>query len=170
MTDVPHRDPSYAASTEEAPGRRRFLARAVIAVQSLIGGALAVILGGAVVAPGLARRDEDWLPAAKLADLTAGQPTPVAVRVARQDGYAQVVDRRTVFLIRTGESQVMALDSTCTHLGCRVSWNAETKALMCPCHGGVFDAATGAVKAGPPPGPLRPIEARVDNGQVLVQL
>jgi Rieske Fe-S protein len=170
MTDAPlHRVPSSDAARDDASGRRRFLARAVLAVQSLIGGALGIVLGGAVVSPGLARRNENWLPAAKLADLTADQPTPVAVRVARQDGYAQVVERRTVFLIRTGEAQVMALDSTCTHLGCRVSWNADAKALTCPCHGGVFDA-TGAVTAGPPPGPLRPIETRVDNGQVLVQL
>jgi menaquinol-cytochrome c reductase iron-sulfur subunit len=169
MTDVaPHHDPGAAPSTDAA-GRRRFLARAVMAVQSLVGGALGVILGGAIVSPGLARRSENWLPAAKLSDLTQGQPVPVAVRVARQDGYAQVVDRRTVFLIRTGNAQVTALDSTCTHLGCRVSWNAEAKALQCPCHGGVFDT-TGAVTDGPPPGPLRSIATRVENGQVLVQM
>ncbi len=156
-------------SLAETDGRRRFLARAVIAVQALIGGALGIVLGGAVVGPGLVRRGRSWLPAAKFSDLMRDVPTPVSVRVARQDGYAQIVDRKTVFLIKTGDAQVIALDSTCTHLGCRVSWNAEAKALKCPCHGGVFDA-TGAVKAGPPPGPLRPIDARIDNGQVLVQL
>jgi len=130
---------------------------------------VAVVLGGAIVSPGLERRRENWLPAAKLADLVADQPVPVAVRVARQDGYAQVVDRRTVFLIRSAAGEVTALDSTCTHLGCRVSWNADAKALQCPCHGGVFDT-TGAVKSGPPPGPLRSVQTRVENGQVLVQL
>lgn len=179
MTDAPQTgqtpsahtpsDQGSAGSSVETDGRRRFLTRAVIAVQALIGGALGVVLGGAVVSPGLVRRDQSWLPAAKFSDLIQDLPTPVAVRVARQDGYAQIVERKTVFLIKTGEAQVMALDSTCTHLGCRVSWNAEAKALMCPCHGGVFDA-TGAVTSGPPPGPLRPVEARVDNGQVLVQL
>lgn len=140
----------------------------VIGVQALIAGAAGVVLGGAVVSPGLVRRDQTWLPAGKVADLVPGQPLAVAIRVARQDGYAQVVDRRTVFLIRNGDA-VTALDSTCTHLGCRVSWNAETKALMCPCHGGVFDM-TGAVTAGPPPTPLRPVETRIDDGQVMVQL
>jgi len=169
MIDVAQPNPQHSPSFEPVPGRRRFLARAVIAVQSLIGGAVAVVLGGAIVSPGLARRQENWLPAAKLTDLVADQPVPVAVRVARQDGYAQVVDRRTVFLIRSGSGAVTALDSTCTHLGCRVSWNADAKALQCPCHGGVFDT-TGAVTSGPPPEPLRPIQTRIENGQVLVQL
>jgi len=78
------------------------------------------------------------------------------------------VDRRAVFLIRSADS-ITALDSTCTHLGCRVSWNADTQELRCPCHGGVYDR-TGAVKAGPPPAPLTRFETRVDDGQVMVQL
>jgi Rieske Fe-S protein len=93
----------------------------------------------------------------------------VTIRVAREDGYNQVVERRTVFLVKTGEGQVTALDSTCTHLGCRVSWDAEAQLLKCPCHGGVYDS-TGAVKAGPPPAPLAKLTTRVEDGQVLVQL
>jgi Rieske Fe-S protein len=74
-----------------------------------------------------------------------------------------------VFLVKTGETEVTALDSTCTHLGCRVSWDAETEDLKCPCHGGVYDS-TGAVKAGPPPAPLLRLMTRVEGDKVLVQL
>ena len=87
----------------------------------------------------------------------------------RSAGYNEVVERRTVFLIKNGESDVTALDSTCTHLGCRVSWDADAKVLRCPCHGGVYDT-TGAVKAGPPPAPLTRLVTRVEDGQVQVQL
>lgn len=153
----------------EVPGRRRFLGGVVAAVQSIIGGTLGIVLGGAVVSPGLARREARWLPAGTLGGLLPNEPTPVTVRVTRVDGYAQVVDRRTVFLVRTGEAGVVALDSTCSHLGCRVSWDREAQELRCPCHGGVFDA-TGAVKAGPPPGPLPTIATRLDGDQILVQL
>ena len=41
-----------------------------------------------------------------------------------------------------------ALDPTCTHLGCRVSWDSEAKELRCPCHGGTYDHL-GVVKGGP---------------------
>jgi Rieske Fe-S protein len=88
--------------------------------------------------------------------------------VTRDDGYSQVVDRQVVFLVKNG-AQVGALSSTCTHLGCRVSWDAAAQVLKCPCHGGVFDR-TGAVKAGPPPSPLPSIATRVDGNQVLVEL
>jgi Rieske Fe-S protein len=153
----------------EIPGRRRFLGGVITAIHTAIGGTLAFILGGAVISPGLSRREENWLPAASLGDLPANEPKPVMIRVARQDGYSQVIDRRTVFLVKTGESQVTALDSTCTHLGCRVSWDPQTRELRCPCHGGVYDA-NGAVKAGPPPAPLATVATRIDGDRVLVQL
>ncbi len=160
---------SSVSDPVDAPARRRFLGGVLGAVQALIGGTLGVILGGAVVSPALATREERWLPAARLHDLPHNEPTPVTLRVAREDGYAQVVDRRTVFLVRTGESQVTALDSTCTHLGCRVGWDPEAQELRCPCHGGVYDR-TGAVKSGPPPAPLASIVTRIEDEQVLVQL
>ena len=88
--------------------------------------------------------------------------------MTREDGYSQVVDRQVLFLVKSGD-QVTALSSTCTHLGCRVSWDAAKGVLRCPCHGGVFDR-TGAVKAGPPPSPLASIETRVEGNRVLVRL
>ena len=154
---------------EETPERRRFFARAIAAIHTAIGGTVAVILGGSVLAPSFARRSENWLAAGSLADLTDGEPLPVTVRLTREDGYAEIVDRRVVFLVKTGESSVTALSSTCTHLGCRVSWSASEKELRCPCHGGVFDAS-GAVKSGPPPAPLARLAARVDGDRVLVQI
>jgi menaquinol-cytochrome c reductase iron-sulfur subunit len=156
-------------SSPEAPERRKFLSRVITSIHAVIGGTIAVIMGGAIVSPVFGRREENWQPAGNLADLPDNRPTPVTIRVAREDGYNQVIDRRTVFLVKTGESQVTALDSTCTHLGCRVSWDAEAQVLLCPCHGGVYDA-TGAVKAGPPPAPLASLSTRIDGNQVLVQL
>ena len=91
-----------------------------------------------------------------------------SIRVAREDGYSQVVDRQVVFLIKNGDA-VTALSSTCTHLGCRVSFDVTSQELRCPCHGGVFDK-TGAVKSGPPPTPLATFPTRIDGGRVLVQV
>jgi menaquinol-cytochrome c reductase iron-sulfur subunit len=149
--------------------RRRFLGRVVKSIHALITATVGVVVGGAILSPVFGRRQENWLPAARLLEIPENQPLPVTIRVAHSDGYNQVVERRTVFLVKTGESDVIALDSTCTHLGCRVSWDADAKLLKCPCHGGVYDT-TGAVKAGPPPMPLTRLTTRVEDGQVQVQL
>jgi nitrite reductase/ring-hydroxylating ferredoxin subunit len=156
------------SSVHNGNGRRRFFARIVTAMHAAIGGTLGVLLGGAAVSSAFGHKDESWLPASPLGDLPPGVPTAVVVGVSRRDGYTQVIDQRTLFLVRDGAS-VTALDSTCTHLGCRVSWDREREELRCPCHGGVYDR-TGKVKAGPPPAPLATIATRVDGGQVLVRL
>lgn len=149
-------------------GRRRFLSRLIAILQGLVGATLAALLGGAAAAPAFGTRRSNWWPAAALDDLMDDQPTPVTIRVTREDGYSQIVDRQVVFLVKTG-AQVAALSSTCTHLGCRVSWDPSAHLLKCPCHGGVFDR-TGAVKAGPPPAPLARIDTRLEGNQVLVRL
>jgi Rieske Fe-S protein len=38
--------------------------------------------------------------------------------------------------------------------------------LVCPCHGGTYDAKTGRVLGGPPPTPLPKIAVHVRNGEV----
>ena len=142
----------------DAAGRRGFLVRLIQGTYALIGATLAFVVGGAVVAPSFSRRESMWLHATDEADL----------RVARPDGPSEVVDRKIVYLVKTG-SEVRALDSTCTHLGCRTRFNPETKRIECPCHGGVYDV-NGTVVSGPPPAPLRAMTTRVDNGKVMVQV
>lgn len=134
---------------------------------AVIGGILGVIGGGAVLSS-TARQEQTWLPASTLLDLPEHEPTPVMLTVRRLDGFREVLDRRTVFLVRTGESDVTAFSGTCTHLGCLVAWDAQGQVFKCPCHGGVYDK-TGAVKDGPPPAPLAKVATRIDGERVLVQ-
>ncbi len=148
--------------------RRTFVVRVIQSIHALMGATLAFVVGGAVVAPSFTRRQSAWLPAADLSGLEDGLPRPVTLRVARADGAADVIDRRIVYLVRNGET-VRALDSTCTHLGCRTRFNPETTRIECPCHGGMYDA-TGQVIGGPPPSPLQTLPTRVDNGRVYVEL
>ncbi|MGE0043977.1 MAG: ubiquinol-cytochrome c reductase iron-sulfur subunit, partial [Vicinamibacterales bacterium] len=132
----------------ESMGRRGFFVRTIAAVHAAIGATLTFIVGGAVLAPSFSRREATWLPAADLNALRDNEPVSVTLRVTRQDGYAQVVDRKVVYLVRTGDGGVRALDSTCTHLGCRTSYDPASGRIKCPCHGGQFDT-TGKVLDGP---------------------
>jgi menaquinol-cytochrome c reductase iron-sulfur subunit len=121
-----------------------------------------------VLAPSLTRREPMWLKAADLSGLEDGEPQVVTLRVARQDGATEAVDRRVVFLVRSGET-IKALDSTCTHLGCRTRVNPDARQIECPCHGGVYDLE-GQVLSGPPPHALNQLPTRIDGSRILVQV
>jgi menaquinol-cytochrome c reductase iron-sulfur subunit len=149
-------------------GRRGFLVRTIVAIQGVIGATVAFFLGGAALAPAFTRRSDTWLRAGALNAVPEDEPLPVTIRVARQDGYTQVIDRTVIYLVRNGD-EVRAMHSTCTHLGCRTSYDRANGHIVCPCHGGVFDIH-GRVVAGPPPGPLQELPTRIDNGQILVQV
>jgi len=148
--------------------RRRFLERAIRSIVGGISAALAVIVGGSILSPMLGRRRESWLPAGLLADLEDNTPLPVTLRITRNDGYYEAVDRPVIFLVKTGD-QVKALSSTCTHLGCRVSYDEHEQLIKCPCHGGVY-TPNGDVKSGPPPRSLPSLATRIEGEQVFVQL
>lgn len=87
------------------------------------------------------------------------------------DGFA--LDSVTAFpdgrfyLVRLPDGGFLALDRTCTHLGCTVPWNRETGRFECPCHASSFDI-TGAVLAPPAPRPLDLYRVRIENGKVKV--
>lgn len=149
-------------------GRRNFLVRGVIAIHAAIGAALTVVVGGAALGPSFASRPSSWLRATPVADLNADGPTPITLRITKQDGYRQVVERRVVYIQRDGDA-VRVLDSTCTHLGCRTRYDVAAQQFLCPCHGGAYDV-DGRVVGGPPPAPLRQIQARVEDGHVMVQV
>jgi Rieske Fe-S protein len=153
----------------DAFGRRGFLARIVTAIHGAIGATVAFILGGAVLAPAFSRRDDAWLRAAALDAIPDNAPLPVTLRVTRQDGFMHVVDRTVIYLVKTRDQQVRAMHSTCTHLGCRTSYDPETSRIVCPCHGGAYDL-DGQVVEGPPPSPLQQLNTRIENGDVLVHV
>jgi cytochrome b6-f complex iron-sulfur subunit len=71
------------------------------------------------------------------------------------------------YLARLADGGFLALDRTCTHLGCTVPWDAETARFNCPCHASSFDI-TGAVLAPPAPRPLDLFLVRIENGIVKV--
>ena len=71
------------------------------------------------------------------------------------------------YLARLEDGGFLALDRTCTHLGCTVPWNADKGIFECPCHASTFDLM-GAVLAPPAPRPLDIYPVRIENGIVKV--
>jgi len=74
---------------------------------------------------------------------------------------------RDLMLVRTGEREVKAISTVCTHLGCTVFWQKDKQEFFCPCHNGRFDK-NGIVLAGPPPAPLDLYRVEIDGNNVFV--
>jgi len=73
------------------------------------------------------------------------------------------------YLVRLDDGGFLALDRTCTHLGCTVPWQSEQHRFTCPCHASTFDI-TGQVIGPPAPRPLDRYAVRIENGIVKVDL
>ncbi len=79
-----------------------------------------------------------------------------------------------VNITRLGPSDddIVALSSTCPHLGCQVHWEAHNNRYFCPCHNGIFDT-TGKATGGPPADAgqsLLEYPVRVEDDLVFIEL
>ncbi len=71
------------------------------------------------------------------------------------------------YLVRLSDGGFLALSSVCTHLGCTVPWNEDSKRFPCPCHASVFDM-TGQVLSPPAPRALDLLPVQIEGGLVRV--
>jgi succinate dehydrogenase / fumarate reductase iron-sulfur subunit len=149
--------------------RATFLRGAGVA---LLGGGIAAALGGiaavTTVGPSADQAAEQWIPVAKLSELTQGKVTTVLMKYDVRSGiYSQPVS--TPVLVSRLSDEIICYKSPCPHLGCIVHWDGQSDQFRCACHGGTFDRA-GNVIAGPPPRPLDKYQHKIDSDQLLVLL
>jgi Rieske Fe-S protein len=93
------------------------------------------------------RRRRGLLPVQKIASL-ADLPVGGAMTFTYPDASESCI------LVRINEQDFRAFNQKCTHLSCAVLPNVADCRLVCPCHHGVFDLASGGPLAGPPRRPL----------------
>lgn len=140
-----------------------------------IGGFIAAVLGipviGYLVSPAL-REDKAGkpVPIGNLDEIPVGKPHPFSFTITKVNGWERTAASYGGFILRKSENpaDMLVLSSRCTHLSCRVNWNEEAGAFLCPCHDAKF-SSDGLVLDGPPPEPLGRFEYEVDaDGNITI--
>ena len=85
-----------------------------------------------------------------------------AAALGEDEGVVARSNLGKVLVIRRGE-RLIALQATCTHLGCTVAWNSSTQQVECPCHGARYDLL-GQVLRGPAREPLARLRVTAGAG------
>ncbi len=149
--------------------RREFIGLATAAVGSLIGVVVGLPAIDYLIGPSLKRTStEAWIPLGKLETFPVGSPTLVTFTRSKINGWEQSTLSYGAYVVRKSETEVVVFSNVCTHLSCRVNWNADKQEYICPCHDGRFDA-NGNVVQQPPPRPLDKYTTKVEDGTLSIQ-
>jgi Rieske Fe-S protein len=128
--------------------RREFLKCAACAA---LGGAAIlgpIAAGVTVLIPSVAAQGSAGRIEAHDIGRTAGGSPPKLFQIvtSRRDAWTEFPAQAigAVFLHRRSESEVVAFNASCPHLGCAVEYRDENQSFYCPCHDSNF-AKTGEV-------------------------
>ena len=72
------------------------------------------------------------------------------------------------FIVVTRNNEINVFSSRCTHLGCKINHQSNSK-LLCPCHGSSFDL-NGDVLVGPALKSLEKLEFELDSDRNLLTI
>jgi glycine/D-amino acid oxidase-like deaminating enzyme/nitrite reductase/ring-hydroxylating ferredoxin subunit len=96
-------------------------------------------------------------------NLVKGKLLSVPEDVEIKNGEAKVIeiDGDKAGAYRDEKGILHIVDTTCTHLGCKLNWNSAEKSWDCPCHGSRF-TYEGEIIEGPTVKPLKTGKEQID--------
>jgi Rieske Fe-S protein len=156
-----------------AHSRRSFLFKLSLALNGVVGAALAVPIVGYLLGPTMKKSSGGdlgvgaWVGLGPVSDFPVGETrlvdfeSPVKSLGDGETGKVACWVRH----ISAQQFQVFAIN--CAHLGCPVRWFSESKLFMCPCHGGAY-YEDGSRASGPPERALFEYKYKVDNGTLTI--
>ena len=162
---------SHQASDLESPAivsRRWLLLKAGVALNGLVGIALAVPIFRYLLAP--VRKDSDyksWISLGDVGDFPVGETRLTSYRNPWKESWDGETDNVACYVRREGSSQFTVFAINCAHLGCPVRWFPQSQLFMCPCHGGVY-YADGSRASGPPERGLFTYDYKIVGGQLQI--
>lgn len=126
----------YHREADQLVSRRELLRIAVLSSGALFSGTVILAILGALDD----RRRGEPKRIASLADIP--DEGPLYFNYPGDDDQA--------VLLNVPGRGLVAYSQKCTHLSCAVYYEEEENRLLCPCHDGVFEVASGEPVAGPP--------------------
>jgi len=119
----------------------------------LISTLLSIPAIGFVLSPLFQRTRLSWVRVGAIDDIPLNSPTPLVVQVPTGTGWQTPPVARVVYVMRTSQTELLALSNVCSHMQCDVHFDKQLQQFLCPCHGGLYDKR-GINVGGPPPAPL----------------
>jgi menaquinol-cytochrome c reductase iron-sulfur subunit len=126
------------------PRRDFFKKASAVAIGGVI--TLVPIAAGARVLMDPLKRGGAGMQKIKVTDLDSlpkdGIPRKFAILASRTDAWNRFPDAPVgaIYLRRTGDTAIEALNVVCPHAGCFVDFRPEKKGFFCPCHNSLFGA------------------------------
>jgi menaquinol-cytochrome c reductase iron-sulfur subunit len=82
-------------------------------------------------------------------------PHPFSFTRVQVNGWERTATSHGGFVLRRSDdpTDLLILNSRCTHLACNINWSEADGVYLCPCHDAKF-SRLGEVLDGPPPRPL----------------
>jgi menaquinol-cytochrome c reductase iron-sulfur subunit len=141
-------------------------------VVALVGAVMSAVVGlpviGYIISPALGKESgEDWITLGPVSNIVPGIPTSFTFSQTKEVGWRRARINQAVYAVSDDLQNIKVFSDACTHLSCKVHWEEERNAFICPCHDGVFDK-DGNVVSGPPPKPLYDFEVKVENDQLMI--
>jgi menaquinol-cytochrome c reductase iron-sulfur subunit len=101
-----------------------------------------------------------------------GTPRKISILASRADAWNNFPDAPVgaIYLRRTGDNSVEALNVVCPHAGCFVDFRAEKKGFYCPCHNSLF-AIDGKIADPKSPAPrgLDTLKTEIKDNDIYVE-
>jgi Rieske Fe-S protein len=161
-----NRNESHHSNAQDADsGRRTALVWLSVIAGTIATAAAGLPIVGYLVAPLRRLKHDAWQDLGPLDRFVIGKTQVVDMLNPLRDEWDGDTGRLAAYVRRTTADEFQVFAIYCTHLGCPVSWFADSGLFLCPCHGGVY-YADGARASGPPPRGLYKYPYRVRDGRL----
>ena len=153
---------------ESDVNRRKFMEIGIYAISGSIATVSGVALTSFAIGPSFHKMRSKWIEVELENNPDdSGGFERVVLEYEIKHGWLARYERVLAYVKRIKEDEVVAINATCTHLGCIVTWKEDQKIFQCPCHDGRYDGE-GRVISGPPPKPLERHKTKVEDGRIFL--
>lgn len=149
----------------ESPTRRTFHLAIIYILGAIMTLAMAIPTAIYLLVPPRARKRSSWIDAGDISQLKTGEPVELSFQQDRLDGWKVESVKKTAWVVKEADNNVVAFGPQCTHLACAYHWEMSAGKFVCPCHGSEF-SIEGKVLAGPAARPLDRYATKIENNRL----